>query len=138
MAKQTNGSFKLKPHHVAINVADIEASISWYCDVLGFAVARRNFIPNLESQNALLTNGDFNIEIFQHERIILRPEGESDQAPGTETVGFRQMAFAVDDLRALTAALKEKGASITRERPDGTVLFVRDNSGNVLEFVPVG
>ncbi len=43
MAKQTNGSFKLKPHHVAINVADIEASISWYCGVLGFAVARRNF-----------------------------------------------------------------------------------------------
>ncbi len=136
MARQTGNSFSLKPHHVAINVADIGASIAWYCDVLGFTVIRRNFIPTSTSQNALLNNGEFNIELFQHEKIISRPEGESTEPPGTETLGFRQMAFEVDDLYALTETLKKKGANITRERPDGTVLFIRDNSGNVLEFLP--
>lgn len=136
MTKQTGNLFKLKPHHVAINVPDIEAAIKWYCDVLGFTVMRRNFIPTSTSQNALLNNGDFNIELFQHEKITPRPEGESTQPPGTETLGFRQMAFVVDDLHALTEILKKKGANITRERSDGTVLFIRDNSGNVLEFVP--
>ena len=127
-------SFKLKPHHVAINVPDIDAAIAWYCDILGFTVVKRNFIPGLTSQNALLNNGDFNIEMFQPTKIIPRPE-ETPQPPGTDAIGFRQMAFVVDDLRALTAALKKKGANITRERPDGTVLFARDNSGNVLEFL---
>ena len=46
------------------------------------------------------------------------------------------MAFVVDDRRGFTEMLKRKGVNITRELPDGTVLFVRDNSGNVLEFVP--
>lgn len=137
MAQQMGSSFKLKPHHVAINVPDIVASIAWYSDVLGFTVTKRNFIPTTTSQNALLTNGEFNIELFQHEKIIPGPQGESDQPPGTETLGFRQMAFEVDDIRALTETLKKKGANITSERPDGTVLFIRDNSGNVLEFIPV-
>ena len=136
MAKQTANTFMVKPHHVAINVPDIEATIKWYCDMLGFTVARRNFIPGLTYPNAMLNNGDFNVELFQPEKAIPRPAGESTQPPGPETLGFRQMAFVVDDLHALTKTLKEKGANITRERPDGTVLFARDNSGNVLEFMP--
>ncbi len=136
MARQTGNSLKLKPHHVAINVPDIAASIAWYCDMLGFTVMKRNFIPNLTSQNALLSNGDFNLELFQHEKIIPRPEEENIEPPGTEALGYRQMAFVVDDIKALSETLKKKGADITRERPDGTVLFIRDNSGNVLEFIP--
>jgi methylmalonyl-CoA/ethylmalonyl-CoA epimerase len=128
----------LKPHHVAINVPDIDAAIAWYGDVLGFTVEKRNFIRGAPGQNALIKHGDFRIELFQHPKITPRPEGESTQPPGTETIGFRQMAFVVDDIRALTETLKKKGANITMERPDGTVLFIRDNSGNVLEFMPPG
>jgi catechol 2,3-dioxygenase-like lactoylglutathione lyase family enzyme len=138
MTEQTGNSLKLKPHHMAINVADIEASIRWYCDVLGFSVKRRNFIPTSTSQNALLNNDDFNIELFQHKRIIQGSEDETTEPPGTEALGFRQMAFEANDLHALTEMLKKKGVNITRLRPDGTVLFIRDNSGNVLEFVPAG
>ena len=138
MNEQTGNPLKLKPHHMAINVADIEASIRWYCDVLGFSVKRRNFIPTSTSQNALLNNDDFNIELFQHKRIIQGSEDETTEPPGTEALGFRQMAFEVNDLPALTEMLKKKGVNITRLRPDGTVLFIRDNSGNVLEFVPAG
>ena len=138
MTEQTGNSLKLKPHHVAINVADIEASINWYCDVLDFSVKRRNFIPTSTSQNALIFNGNFNIELFQHEKIIPGSEDETTEPPGTEALGFRQMAFEADDLHAITEMLKKKGVNITRLRPDGTVLFIRDNSGNVLEFVPAG
>jgi catechol 2,3-dioxygenase-like lactoylglutathione lyase family enzyme len=136
MAQQAGTTFKLKPHHVAINVPDIDAAIAWYCDVLDFTVAKRNFIPGLTSQNALLNNGDFNIELFQPEKNIPRPQDESPQPAGSDAIGFRQLAFEVDDIRALTETLIKKGANITRKRPDGTVLFIRDNSGNVLEFAP--
>ena len=124
----------LKPHHVAINVPDIEDAIKWYGDVLGFTVERRNFIEGFRGQNALLKQGDFRIELFQNETLIQRPE-EQVPPPGTEMLGFRQLAFSVTDLTTFTEMLEIKRVDITMRRPDGTVLFVRDNSGNVLEFI---
>ena len=125
--------FSLKPHHVAINVSDIDAAIKWYGDVLGFAVERTNFIRGFRGQNALLKHGDFRVELFQNENTIPRPP-EQAPPPGTEMLGYRQMAFTVADLKGFTEMLEKKGADITARRPDGTVLFIRDNSGNVLEF----
>ncbi len=137
MSNQMGGDFKLRPHHVAINVPDIDAAIAWYGDVLGFAVEKRDFIRNFRGRNALLKLGDFRIELFQNEKVVPRADDGSDPA-GTVAIGFRQMAFVVDDRRGFTEMLKRKGVNITRELPDGTALFVRDNSGNVIEFVPSG
>ena len=126
--------FTLRPHHVAINVGDIDAAIAWYGEVLGFEVERRDFIRGFRGRNALLEQGDFRIEIFENENIIPRP-AEQTPPPGTEMLGYRQMAFAVADLHGFTEMLEKKGADITARRADGTVLFIRDNSGNVLEFM---
>ncbi len=136
MSQQTRDAFELKPHHVAINVVDIEASVKWYCDVLGFRATNRNFIPTSPSQNALLKKGDFYLELFQHEKILPRPVEPNASYPGPETIGFRQLAFTVNDPQKLTEVLKKKRVLITKERPDGTAQFIQDNSGNVLEFMP--
>jgi catechol 2,3-dioxygenase-like lactoylglutathione lyase family enzyme len=126
-------AFLLKPHHVAINVPDIDAAVAWYSDILDFTVERRDFIRGFRGRNALLKHGDFRIELFQNENTIPRP-AEQTPPPGTEMLGFRQMAFTVTDLRGFTEMLEKKGANITARRSDGTVLFICDNSGNVLEF----
>jgi len=135
METQTADDFELKPHHVAINVPDIDRAIAWYGDVLGFAVEKRDFIRGFRGRNSLLKRGDFRIELFQNDKVIPRADDEVSDAAGTEVLGFRQLAFVVDDRRGFTEMLKRKGVNITRELPDGTVLFIRDNSGNVLEFV---
>ena len=126
--------FLLKPHHVAINVSDIEAAIEWYSDKLNFEVERRDFIKGFRGRNAMLKHGDFRIELFQNEQVIPRPE-EDIPPPGTEVLGFRQMAFSVSDPQKFTEMLESKDVEITMKRPDGTALFIRDNSGNVLEFM---
>ena len=136
MEKKMGEVFELKPHHVAINVSDIEAAIAWYGDVLDFAVEKRNFIRGFRGQNALLKHGNFHIELFQYEKVMTKAEDEVSDPAGTQALGFRQMAFVVEDRHGFTKMLKRKGADITMELPDGTVLFVRDNSGNVLEFPP--
>jgi catechol 2,3-dioxygenase-like lactoylglutathione lyase family enzyme len=136
MSNQAGKDFKLRPHHVAINVPDIDAAIAWYDDILGFAVEKRDFIRGFRGRNALLKLDDFRIELFQNERVVPRANDDPSNPAGTEAIGFRQLAFAVDDRRGFTEMLKRKGVNITRELPDGTALFVRDNSGNVLEFVP--
>lgn len=136
MEKQISPTFELKPHHVAINVPDIDAAIAWYSDILGFAVERRNFVPNYQGQSALLKQGDFRLELFQYDKLMSRADVEVYRFSDTEVVGFRHLAFAVDDRHSFTEMLKRKGVDITMELPDGTALFVRDNSGNVLEFPP--
>ena len=125
--------FSLRPHHVAVNVRDIDAAIAWYGEVLDFEVERLDFIRGFRGRNALLRHDDFRIELFQNENIVPRPT-EQAPAPGTEMLGYRQMAFTVADLRGFTEMLEKKGADITGRRADGTVIFIRDNSGNVLEF----
>ena len=135
---QTERVFELRPHHVAINVPDIDAAIAWYGDVLGFEVEKRNFIRGAPGQNALIKNRDFRLELFQHEKITPRAEDASPSPPGTEMIGFRQLAFTVDDLRGFSDSLRRKKVDITRERPDGTVLFIRDVAGNVIEFMSPG
>ena len=124
----------IKVHHVAINVPDIDASIKWYGDVLGFTVERRDFIKGFRGRNALIKLGEFRIELFQNENIVPRPE-EEVPPPGTEMLGFRQLAFSVADPTSFTEMLERHGADITMRRSDGTALFIRDNSGNVLEFI---
>lgn len=124
----------MKPHHVAINVPDIDAAIEWYSDKLNFIVERRDFIKGFRGRNALLKLGDFRIELFQNENIIPRPE-EQVPPPGTEILGFRQLAFSVSDPYKFTDMLESREVEITTKRPDGTALFIRDNSGNVLEFI---
>ena len=126
--------FPLKPHHVAINVPDIDAAIAWYGDVLGFEVEKRDFIKGFRGRNALIKQGDFRIELFQNEKIVPRTE-EQVSAPGTVMLGFRQLAFTVEDRQKFTEMLERKGVDITMRRPDGTATFIRDNSGNVLEFM---
>ena len=59
--------FSLRPHHVAVNVPDIDAAIAWYGNILGFAVERRDFIRGFRGRNAVLKHGDFRIELFQNE-----------------------------------------------------------------------
>ena len=82
----------------------------------------------------MLKLGDFHIEIFQKDNAIPRPE-EEIPPPGTEVIGFRQLAFTVPDLNKFTAYLESKEVEITMRHPDGTAYFIRDNSGNVIEFI---
>ena len=124
----------LNPHHIAKNAPDIDEAINWYSDVLCCTVEKQDVIKGFHGRNALLRLGEFRIELFQNENIIFRPE-EEVPPPGTEMFGFSQLVFSVSDLHVFTEMLERKGVYNTRKRSDGTVLFIRDNSGNVLEFM---
>ena len=98
-----------RPDHAGISVADLEASISWYGEMLGFTVDRIVDIPEDTGRLALIRNGDFLLELF-----------------------------CLPDLRALMEHLKARSADVVWDmvvHDDTLCAFVRDNSGNVVEFV---
>ena len=61
-----SAAVKVWPDHVGVSVADLEESIAWYQDKLGFTLMRIVEIPDAEEAGrvALLRNGDFIIELF--------------------------------------------------------------------------
>ena len=125
------------PHHVGISVPDLEASIKWYCDMLDFEVVRRGRVEAAHANNAFLKNGDFYIEIFQPEKPLPQPPGQDFPPTAVQVLGTRHIAYAVKDLKAASEYLKKKGVDIALARPDGTIHFMRDNFGILVELMPM-
>ncbi len=135
MAKQTTDFFEMKPHHCGISVPDLEASIVWYCDVLGFTVTRRGVIEAAHAKNAFLKHGDFYIELFEVEGAVPLPESRRYPNQDIATHGTKHIAFEVQDLRKVTETLKQRGVDIAMERTTNTIHFMRDNAGNLIELM---
>ena len=128
----------LRPDHAGISVADLEASIAWYGEMLGFTVDRVVEIPEDTGRLALIRNGDFLLELFCLPDATPIPEERRHPATDLRTHGMKHVAYAVADIQALMDNLKAKGADVVWDVVvhDGTLCaFVRDNSGNVVEFV---
>lgn len=129
---------ELRPDHVGISVADLEASISWYTDMLGFLVDVVVDVPEDVGTVALLRRGDFLIELFCVPGASALPEERRHPSTDLRTHGVKHLAFAVADIESLMAALKAKGVDVvwdTRVHDGVKCAFVRDNTGNLVEFV---
>jgi methylmalonyl-CoA/ethylmalonyl-CoA epimerase len=128
----------LRPDHAGISVADLEASIAWYADMLGFAVDRVVDVPGDTGRVALIRKGDFFLELFCIPGAAALPEERRHPATDLRTQGIKHVAYAVGDIRALMEHLKAKGVDVVWDvvLHDNTLCaFVRDNSGNLVEFV---
>jgi methylmalonyl-CoA/ethylmalonyl-CoA epimerase len=127
----------LRPHHVGLSVADLGASVAWYRDNLGFAVEERGPVPDGEGRMAMLTDGGFRMELFEVAGAAPLPEGRGDPAADLRTHGVKHLAFEVDDVAALVARLRSRGVDVVWEveHAGHKVAFVRDNTGNLVEFL---
>ncbi len=94
--------------HVEITTGNLEETISFYTNILGFKIKERNRMdrPPLEEID-YLTLGDTMIEVL----------AVKDPAPLTTEpwqVGYRMMALEVDDMEKTLEYLKSQGVEITR------------------------
>jgi lactoylglutathione lyase len=102
--------------HGGVTVSDLAASIAFYCDALGLAVARRGpassaaqqvwQLPGARGEVALLTvpGSDVVIELIQVSGVEQHPAAGRPCDPG---VGH--LCFYVEDLAALHARLVARG-----------------------------
>jgi len=136
----TTAAARLRPDHAGLSVKDLEASIAWYRDMLGFELVRVVAIPDAEEEGrvALIRHGDFVLELFCLPAAAPLPEGRRHPATDIRTHGVKHVAYVVPDLAALMDELKAKGVDLVWDIAvhDGTpCAFVRDNTGNLVEFV---
>jgi len=130
----------MRPHHVGISVGDLEGSIAWYRDKLGFALLRVVEIPEAEDAGrvALLERDDFIIELFCLPGAAPLPEDRRHPTRDIMTHGVKHVAYAVADLEAVMDELKAKDVDVAWDvavHDNTRCAFVRDNTGNLVELV---
>jgi catechol 2,3-dioxygenase-like lactoylglutathione lyase family enzyme len=131
-----NGLTTLRVYNVAISVADIDQTVKWYEDKLGFKLQNRRKVST-GIEIALLEKNGFFIDIIRiaNSRNI---EGDPKDPPEHLSIqGIRNIVFWVDDLKATDAQLKAKGVQLIWESRfipeiNTSVTNFRDNNGNLI------
>jgi catechol 2,3-dioxygenase len=115
--------------HIHLKVSDLERSIQFYQDVMGF-----DLVTRYGSQAAFLSAGGY------HHHIGLNTwESAGGSAPATGTTGLYHFAINYPERRDLAAALRriaESGWSIDGASDHGTheALYLHDPDGNGIEL----
>ena len=127
----------LKPLHVGISVGDMEAALKWYKDNLDFELIKDDYIPPLGARICFIQNGDFQLELFKYDDPKPIPEDRLTPNSDLQTIGTKHVAFEVADMKALKEKFVSNGVDIAHEvmMEGNYVMFVRDNSGVIIEFI---
>lgn len=126
-----------KALHVGISVGDMEEALEWYKKNLDFELVKDDYVPPLGARICFIRNGDFEIELFRYDDPKPIPEDRLVPNTDLQTVGTKHVAFEVPDMKALKEKFLANGVDIAHEvmMEGNNVMFVRDNSGVLIEFI---
>ena len=137
-------------NHTSFTVSSLDASVSFYTEVLGFSLLNRSFrdpsftgpivgIPGAKLEVAYVQAPGHRLELIQYHapeergRVVARP---------CDT-GFAHIAFDVDDIDAVVSAVR--GASVeplsepvvvnAGPNKGGKAVYTRDPDGVTIEFI---
>lgn len=124
-----------KVNHIAIIASDIEQSIAFYVDVLGFSIIRKVYREERDSWKVdLALNGDYLIELFTFPDAPQRPSYP-------EALGLRHLAFTVSNIETSISELHSKGVETESIRIDPFTgckcVFFADPDGLPIELVEI-
>jgi len=121
----------MKYLHTMVRVTDLDASLRFYCELLGLHEVRRH-----EHEKGRFT------------LVFLAAPGDEDAQveltynwdpePYTGGRNFGHLAYAVDDIYAACQRFMDSGVTISRPPRDGRMAFVRSPDGISIELLQRG
>ncbi len=137
--------------HLALCTSDIERSLTFYTEALGFVLAQSiealgppfdtlMELPGTTCSVRQLTCGDVMLELIGFPGSEV--EGQAERGPMNQR-GLTHITLSVDDIDAVAAQVAQYGGSVhdeTRiESPFGPILFCTDPDGVRIELIqPAG
>jgi len=121
----------MKYLHTMVRVSNIDASLAFYCDLLGLRELQR--IDNQSGRFTLVflaAPGD--------EDAMVELTYNWDPEDYTEGRNFGHLAYAVDDIYAACQRLMDGGVTINRPPRDGRMAFVRSPDNISIELLQSG
>jgi lactoylglutathione lyase len=117
--------------HVAIRVKDIDRSLDFYINKLGFKEMLR-----LEREGKLWLTY---LRITDTQYLEVFPEGQGDRAPEREVVGYNHMCLEVPDIEQTVRELEALGIPLIRPKikaADGNwQTWIEDPDGHRIELM---
>ena len=116
MLQSSTGKLKLSFDTVFYYVTNMEASVAFYRDVLGIALASQDYVARFELDGVLV-------------ELVPAPPGAA--VPGT---GNARLCFAVSGLKETVEQLNARGITTSEieHKKGGELAFFRDPDGNEL------
>ena len=127
-----------RPYLVAISVASVDASATWYQETLGLELVEKKAFDEQGIKVAFLKSDGFRLELVELKKSV-NPATCTDTSNPAALRGYSKVAFQVDDLGEVVRRLGQHGVSIlhdSRSAPlaDDRSVIVKDGDGNWLQF----
>lgn len=129
--------------HTMVRVQDVDASLHFYCDLLGMVQTRRTDNENGRFSLIFLAADADEADAAESKSPLLEltynwpAEGEAgEQYTGGRNFGH--LAYKVDDIYATCQKLQDGGVIINRPPRDGYMAFVRSPDGISIELLQEG
>ena len=129
--------------HTMVRVEDIDASLHFYCDLMGMVEIRRResesgrftliFLAAPEDEEDARANKAPMIELTYN-----WPDENGNGEDYTGGRNFGHLAYVVDDIYATCQTLMDGGVTINRPPRDGNMAFVRSPDAISIELLQKG
>ncbi|MEX0760140.1 MAG: VOC family protein [Tistlia sp.] len=124
--------------HTMIRVSDLEASLDFFCNKVGFVETRR--MDNEKGRFTLVflaaSEDAEKAKELRSPEIELTYNWDPEEYSGGRNFGH--LAYRVKDIYALCQKMMDAGVTILRPPRDGRMAFVRSPDGISLEFLQDG
>jgi lactoylglutathione lyase len=121
----------MKYLHTMVRVSDIDASLNFYCNLLGLIELRRK-----ESEQGRFTLVFLAAPGQEEAQVELTYNWDPEDYG--EGRNFGHLAYAVDDIYGLCQKLMDAGVTINRPPRDGHMAFVRSPDNISIELLQRG
>jgi lactoylglutathione lyase len=120
--------------HTMLRVNDLDASLAFYCDVLGMKLLRKKDYPSGEFTLAFVGYGE------ESDTAVIELTHNWGKSSYTLGDAFGHVAIGVQGIYEIVEKIREKGGKVTREpgpMKHGTtvIAFVEDPNGYKIELI---
>lgn len=128
----------MKYLHTMVRVADLDASLDFYCSKLGLVEVSRSENPGGRFTLVFLCAPDDREAAAQAKAPTVELTYNWDPEDYQGGRNFGHLAYAVDDIYAACQRLADGGVTINRPPRDGYMAFIRSPDGISIELLQKG